>query len=125
MPFPSKISLLVDTKQISVVSKSEKQKKKTKQNKTKLFSHLFSIFHLPFYNFLLLFSIGPFSCVSLFPVGQQKFPSEKPRGHSTPPCPLAVVPLIQTWQVKNFDNLQKGLHTLSNYCKDWDLIVYK
>ena len=46
---------------------------------------LFHFQFCPFWNFLFFFSIFPFFFPSLFPVGQQKFPSEKCRGHSAHP----------------------------------------
>ena len=63
--FPVEISISVDLKQISVVSKSEKEKKVL----------------------FIFFSFSPF-LTSLFPVGQQKFPGEKRQvGHSAPCLP--------------------------------------
>ena len=110
MLFPGRMSILVDSKQISVVwgfkiIKSEKQSKKKKKKKErkkspllilKLFYHPLLIFN-PFSIFLLFFSMFPFSLDSLFPVGQQKFPGQqKCQGALCPLCSphASVMPLV-------------------------------
>ena len=83
--------ILVDPKQISVVLKSEKEKKKKKkQEREKKSSPHFvtfppSTFNFPPSLFRFSFFSSPFSIfpsLSLFQVGQQKFPSEKSGGVS-------------------------------------------
>ena len=62
--FPVENFILVHPKQISVVSKYEKKRKKKKSfAHFHTFPYLFSIFHLPLYNFSLFCS--PFSLLSL------------------------------------------------------------
>ena len=71
---------MVDPKQISVISKNEKQKKK------KFLCPFSCFFPHPFALtiFLLLFCV---LIASLFPVGQQKFPGEKSKPIPPPPPP--------------------------------------
>ena len=95
MHFPSRNSILLDPKQFSVVSQSEKLAKEKKILCSFAYFFLsFSIFHLPFYNFPSFPLHFPFfSLAFLFPVGQQKFPSENCQGGTLPYAPLAVMPL--------------------------------
>ena len=101
----SKIPILVDPKQISVVLKSEKKKKKKKERKKEMRSSpnfvTFppSSFNFPPYLFQVSFCSSPFSVFylpCLFPVGQQKFPGEKYQG-ALCPSPLAAMPLLMIW----------------------------
>ena len=87
-------------KQIQMQMQKNKKQNKKQTNKRVLssFSYFFA-FHFkfstfPFTVFLLFFSIFPFSLAFLFPVGQQKFSSEKHQGALCAPYhPPAVMPL--------------------------------
>ena len=75
-------------------SKAKKQKTQPNPPPKKRSSHfvtfppsIISVFHLPFIDFLLFFLHFPFFPASLFPVDQQKFPSQKSRGDSACPPP--------------------------------------
>ena len=92
-----KIPILVDSKQISVVFKSEKQKGKKKAS-TLFIS--FPTYHLLFLNFpSFLLNFHPFSLfilASFFPIRQQRFPGQKSLGGTLPPPRPAppVTPLL-------------------------------
>ena len=69
------------------------------QKRSSAHCHTFFLCVFNFSPSLLQFSslCSPFALffflASLFPVGQQKFPGEKPQGDTLPPCPLAVTSL--------------------------------
>ena len=89
-------------KQISVVLKSEKQKKKKKVLSS--FCN-FPFSHLPFLIFLLFFSIFPFF-LPLFPGRSAEIsPGEVSRG--TLPSLLAVMPLLSSGSDSNVDDQTK------------------
>ena len=84
--FPVEISILLDPKQISGVSQSEKQ---AKEKKSPLFICIFFSFHFQFSTFpftipLLFLSIFP--CIS-FPGWSVKISRWKLWGGTLPPCP--------------------------------------
>ena len=103
MLFPGrKFPILVDPKQISVVFKSEKQKKRS--------SPIFITFPTCISNFppsLLQFTffsskfstLFPFFLDSFFPIRQEKFSGQKSLGGTLPPCPPPVTPLFKTGNV--------------------------
>ena len=85
------LSILVAPKQISVVSKSDKQKKKKKKHLSP-FHFQFSTSSLSnFPSFPLHFSFLPFP---FFPGRSEKFPGEKCQGVLCPSACYATVPLI-------------------------------
>ena len=90
--FPVQISILVDPKQISVVSKNEKLRKKCHLLIFLLFPLpvQFKFFHLPLCNFPSFLLHFCFFLASLFPVGQQKFPGEKHQGGTLLPAPSTL-----------------------------------
>ena len=88
-----KIPISVDPKQISVIFKSEKQKKKSPPLfitfPTSISNFPPSLLQFSFFSsqFSHLFPLFPFSLASFFPIGQQKFPGHKSWGHSAPMHP--------------------------------------
>ena len=89
--FPVENFHFVDPKQIWVVWKSEKQKKKKKRFSPHFFNfsttfHLqFSTFPFTIFFLFSIFTLFPLFLASFFPVGQQKFPGQKSLGAL---CPL-------------------------------------
>ena len=129
-------------KQISVVLKSEKQKKKTNKNMVLLtncyfynyFLLPFQIFQFPFYNFSsFLLNFHPFFLAPFFPIRQQEFPGQKSLGALCPPapCPPPVTPLasafcnyehVWEWRGKKHKNKIEPLQTnvgFFSFTDDW------
>ena len=103
--FLVKFSILADSKQISVVSKSEKQNEsKIKKKKRpliifKLFSLPFQIFHLPCYKFPSFLVHFPFFLASCISVRLENFPVTNVRGALCPPAP-AIKPLAPAHNIR-------------------------
>ena len=111
MPFPgTKFPFWYTQNKFSRFEKwKAKNKNKNKKKKSPLpifeLSLLpFSIFHLPFYNFLLFFSISSLFHLPFFPVGQHKFPGHKSlRGTLPPSLPLACY--ATEWVIRNWQEM--------------------
>ena len=125
MLFPGrKFPILVDPKQISVIFKSDKQKKKKKKVFTSFL--YFPIFHLPFYNIFLLFNFTPFpiSLPLFFLIHQQKFPSQKSLGGTLPPCPhllrhwVKIVKGVRSYCTSNKKCFVLYLKIINNFLKN-------
>ena len=94
--FKVEISILVDPKQISVVSKSDKQKKKKGGSSAHFRTFFPSNLHfLPpsFTISLLFFSIFPFFLASFFPASKN-FPVKTSGGHCAPAPPACYATTI-------------------------------
>ena len=87
---------------------TNKQRKKVLSSFCNFSTFYFPFFTVPFTVFLLFFSIFnpfPFFLASFFPVGQQKFPGQKSRGHFAPcsPPPVTPLPVLHPWLYQTSD----------------------